>query len=165
MQFSDGAWFDFDQGLTFNLGPDKFTKLNFRAKQFVVPTRIEFYAGNAQIADSRLNIVRDPNHYQVFDFQVRETVVRAGPITIAGGATVAFAGTGAAGSGYGYRKEIIVTNLDPASDLDLLDSANNPIGTVFFRQANIFETSATVKLKNNGAGAMAIRVMEIFYPE
>ena len=40
MQYNDGGWFDWDQGLQFNIAPDRFTKLAFRAKTFTEDTQV-----------------------------------------------------------------------------------------------------------------------------
>src|SRR5437773_1125688 len=77
MQFDEQAWFPWDQGLSFNFGPEKqFTRLNFRSLNRDADTLIDFYVGNAAIADSRLNIVRDPLHYQFLCFMVCKTVIK-----------------------------------------------------------------------------------------
>src|SRR5438874_41021 len=70
MQFDDQGWFAFDQGLGFNLGPDRqFKVLNFRALNFDTDTDIEFYVANAAVGDSRLTITQDRNRFQIISTQ------------------------------------------------------------------------------------------------
>jgi len=172
MQFNDGGWFHFDQGLQFNVAPDRFTSLTFRALNTDEDTDIEFYTGGAAFADARLNIIRDPNHYQILNSQAQTLLKPFAAATIAAGATATFYGTGGsgvtqAGALYAYRKAIVVTNDDPDNDLEVYASAvaaGNRIGTVFARQAWMLETSGDVIVKNETAAAIACRVCEIFYP-
>ena len=158
MNFNDGAYFPVPgRGVRWSLlGEDRFTRLAFRA---TVGTPIEFYAGNFFWEENTVIIIPPTS-------KVAQTVIKAGPITIAAGASITLHGTAATGAGAGldYRKHLNVTNLDTDLDLDVLKGAD-PIATVFARQANVFETSDDLILKNNGATAMDIRVMEIFYPE
>lgn len=156
MNFNDGEFFPVKgRGVEWALvGEDFYSRLQFQAD---VDTTIEFYGGNFFWHENIVTPV-----IKVAPTIIKPTTV----IQIASMATIALPGTGAAGSGYGYRKSLIVTNLDPALDLDLLDEPGNKIATVFFRQANVFETSANLSLYNgNGGAPMPIRIMEIFYPE
>jgi len=172
MQFNDSGWFQFDQGLQFNIAPDKFTKLAFRALNTTEDTQLEFYTGGAQLADARLNIIRDPNHYQILNSQSETRLKPFAAATIAAGATATFYGTGGSGGTqagvlYAYRKAIIVTNNDPDNDLEVyVDAvaAGNRIGTVFARQAWLLETSDDVVVKNETVADIACRVCEVFYP-
>jgi hypothetical protein len=173
MQFNDGGWFQFDQGLQFNVAPDRFTKLAFRALNITEATQVEFYTGGAQLADARLNIIRDPNRYQLLQSLPPTRVKAFAAASIAAGADVKFYGTGGtsstqAGVLYNYRKAIVVTNNDPLNDLEIFDCAGavvgNRMGTVFPRQAWYLETSTDICVKNETGAAIACRVAEVFYP-
>ena len=47
--------------------------------------------------------------------------------------------------------------------MELLDANDAPLDTIFNLHSKIYETSADLKLHNTNAGALSIRVMEIFY--
>ena len=171
MQFNDGGWFRFDQGLRFNLTPDQFTKLAFRALNTDEDTAIEFYTGGAQFSDARLSIIRDPNKV-IVNSQSKTLLKPFAAATIGAGANVKFYGTGGGGAGqagaaYLYRKAIIVTNNDTDNDLEVykteVDAAKR-IGTVFARQAWLLESSDDVCVANETGAAIACRVSEVFYP-
>jgi hypothetical protein len=190
MSFNDGQFFQFDQGLTFDIAPDLFTRLAFRCLQdqgvptAPAPTALEFYCGNAQIVDSRLNIVRDPDHYQIFAFELARTLLTIAKTihkpfaaaSIGAGLFAVFYGTGGVGPGlagapYDYRRAIVITNNDPLNDLEVytlgeVDDAPAPgdrIATVFPRMAWHLETSADLVVKNETAVPIACRVCEVFY--
>lgn len=156
MNFNDGEFFPVKgRGVEWALvGDDRYARLQFQADQ---ETTIEFYGGDFFWHENVVTPV----------IKVAPTVIKAMDVVqIAAGASISLPGTAAAGSGFGYRKSLIVTNLDPALDLDLLNDAGVKIATIFFRQANVFETSADLVLKNNNGGSpMPIRIMEIVYPE
>jgi hypothetical protein len=171
MQFNDGGWFDFDQGLKFNVSPDLFTKMAFRAKNTDEHTELEYYTGGAEFSDARLSIIRDPNKV-IVNSESKTLLKPFAAATIAAGVNVKFYGTGGAGAGqagaaYLYRKAIIVTNNDPDSDLEVykteVDAAKR-IGTVFARQAWLLESSDDVCIKNETGAAIDCRVCEVFYP-
>jgi len=174
MQFNDGSWFDWDQGLQFNIAPDVFTKMAFRAKNFDEDTQIEFYTGVAQLADARLNIIRDPNHYQILQSQPKTLVKPSGLIQISANTGLKFFGTGGpgihqAGVAYAYRKAIVVTNRDPLNELTVTDldtsfNLNQPLATVFPRQAWMLETSADLGVLNDNSVNIPGNVCEVFYP-
>jgi hypothetical protein len=185
MAFNDGQYFQFDQGLNFDISPDLFTRLSFRALNSggspPEATALEFYCGNAQIVDSRLNIVRDPDHYQIFAFELARTLLTIArtinkpfaAATIAAGAFATFYGIGGVGAGlagapYDYRRAIVITNNDPDADLEIYTRAAGPVpgdrlATVFPRQAWTLETSDDLVVKNESAGAIACRICEVFY--
>lgn len=158
MNFNDGEFFDIKgSGIEWALvGEDRYARLQFIA---AADTTVEFYGGNFFWHENVVTPVIKVAQSKVKPPATNPTVINAAAtLTLPGGVA-------APGSGYGYRKALIVTNIDPALDLDVLDSADNIVGTVFFRQANVFETSDTLKLKNNNGSAMTVRVMEIFYAE
>ncbi len=84
MSFDGQSWFRWNVGLALPW-PTGFKSVWFRSIDGVAVSLI-FYAGNLPPADSRLTIVRDPNHYQLFNFQVAPTLTKAfNTASIAGG--------------------------------------------------------------------------------
>lgn len=162
MNFNDGAFFPVPgRGVRWALvGEDRFSRLAFRAS---VGTTLEFYAGNFFWEENTVIIIPPTS-------KVAQTIIKPGAVTIAAGASITLRGTAATGAGAGldYRKYVNITNLDPDLDLSVFKyhaSAPPPAATVFARQANVFETSDDLILKNENATDMAIRIMEVFYPE
>jgi len=167
MNFNDGEFFPIlGRGVEWALiGDDRYSRLQFRA---AVATALEFYGGNFAYHE---NVVIPVT-------KVAQTVIRAGPIRIVALGDedallkhiIPFRGVGLTGSGLGYRKTIIVTNLHASADLDVYTYnftgavLGDPVATVFPRQAWVCETSANLALVNLNAGELPIRVMEIFYP-
>lgn len=156
MSFNNGKYFDCRKGVEWNLNPDeRYNTLKFRsaaAQTLDILTGNFFYHENvvtpvSSVAQTRIKRDYDP--------------VLA--IPIADAATYECPGTGASGSGLSYRKHFILTNLETDLDLDVLDDDDNLRGTVFARQANVFETSDDLKIKNNSGGPINFRLMEIFY--
>jgi hypothetical protein len=169
MNFNDGEFFPIiGRGVEWALvGDDRYSRLQFRA---AVPTTIEFYAGNFAYHE---NVVIPVS-------KVAQTLIKPGPQTVVLGITVpspipagdSITLVGVGPSPYGYRKQLIVTNIHPLLDLDLFipnpsgdeDDDDLAVGQIFPRQANVFETSADVIVKNLQIVPMQPRIMEIFYP-
>jgi len=61
------------------------------------------------------------------------------------------------------RKEIIISNLDTTSSLDILDKNDNAFAVVPFGQIVALQTSDSIKVRNNTGSAITYRVGEIFY--
>jgi len=61
------------------------------------------------------------------------------------------------------RKEIIIANLDTTSRLDILDKDDNMFTAIPFNQLLSLQTSDLVKIQNNTASNVALRVGETFY--
>lgn len=88
------------------------------------------------------------------------TILRPNAATnLAAGATLTLAGTYLGKN----RKQIVVTNLSAAGDLQILDSAGTVGAIAFPRSAWTIETSDTVKVKNNTGLLIDLQVLEIFY--
>jgi hypothetical protein len=166
MKFGDGEWFRFDQGLQLNLSPDVFKRWSFRAVDSPpADLRLEFYICSRFLSDARLNIVRDPLHYQLVSFTVGKTIMVPGVTSLAGGAETVLSGTGPAGTS--YRKHLIVTNNDPTAVLEVYKSptgAGNRILTVFAEQSIVIETDGSVTVKNETGTSINCRILELFYP-
>jgi len=162
MNFNDGEFFPIvGRGVEWALvGDDRYSRLQFRA--LAESTSIEFYAGNFAFHENVITVASIASVTQ----KVAKTRVRWGPFAIEAGHSIPLLGNGAVGSGYGYRKSLIVTNLDPDLDLHLYNLLPaNPVAMIFPRQANVWETSADIFLYNPNPTTMAIRIMEIFYLE
>jgi hypothetical protein len=149
MSYNNGRYFDVRNGVEWSLDQDqRFNLLKFKSE---AAQTIDLLIGNFFYHENVVTPV----------FSLAETLAKGSAQTIAAGQTIVLTGIG--GAGLGNRKALIVTNRDAALDLDVLDSANVQMHTIFYRQAHVFETSSLVKLKNNNPLAMDIRVMEIFY--
>jgi hypothetical protein len=150
MSFNNGKYFDSRGGVQWSLqANERYSVLKFLS---VEAQTLDVLTGNFSYHE---NIV-------VPVFRVAKTLVKPGPTIIEPDETIPLPGVI---DGVGYRKHLIVTNLDPALDLDILDSEDEYLTTVFFRQSNVFETSDLMKLWNNNGSAMIIRVMETLYPQ
>ena len=152
MSFNDGEFFDCRQGVEWRMPEgDFFNRLIFTAD---ADTDIEFYAGSFFYHE---NVV-------VPVIQVAKTKAVPGPNSIAGGANVDLETTPA---GLSYRKAVVITNKDPAVDLDVKvkDGAGvyQIAGTVFHLQAWYLETSDNVRITNPGGAAVSVGIVELFY--
>lgn len=130
---------------------ERFTKLTFKSD---VTQEIEFYYGNFLAFGNQVVPV----------IKVAKTYARPGVTSIAATTNVDLTTVPA---GRSYRKSIVVTNLDPAVDLEIhmKDSAGvfQPAATVFFRQAWYLETSDDIRVRNASAGTVNCRIVELFY--
>ena len=159
MNFNDGEFFDVKGagGEWALVGEDRYSRLQFTAE---TDTDIEFYGGNFFYHE---NVV-------IPIVKVAPTFTRVwldddGNPTLAAGASVTLDDVPA---GFTYRKAIVVTNDDPALDLDIYarntgDATWRPAGVVFAKQCWILETSDELRIKNNGASDMNVRILELFY--
>src|SRR6266540_2429666 len=104
MSFNNGKYFASRHGAEWTLQQDeRYNLLSFLSASYQT---IEVLTGNFFYHE---NVV-------VPIIKVAQTAIRPPPATsIAAGATITL--DGAASTGYGYRKSLIVTNLDPAFDL------------------------------------------------
>jgi len=152
MSFNDGEFFDCRQGVEWRMPDgDFFNRLSFAA---AANTDIEFYAGSFFYHE---NVV-------IPVIQVAKTRAIPGPITIAAGGNVDLVATPA---GMAYRKSVIITNKDPAVDLDVKvqDAAGvyQPGSTVFHLQEWQIETSDAVRISNPGGAPVSVGIIELFY--
>lgn len=144
-------------GLKFTLPPgNAFSKLRFR-NPTTTDMVVEFYAGTVEGEDMRLNIVRG----RATPFMHAETVISGHSSTIAAGAEVDLAGT--APSPKYIRKATIISNMDPAVDLDLLNDADEMFDVCLFRQSKLIESSDNITVKNNTAAPVVCRIAQIWY--
>lgn len=130
---------------------ERFGKLTFRSD---VAQTVEFYHGNFLAFGNQVVPV----------IKVAQTFARPGVSQIAATTNVDLETVPA---GRSYRKSIVVTNLDPAVDLDIYmkDSAGTYqlAATVFFRQAWYLETSDHIRIRNPSGAPVNCRIVELFY--
>lgn len=130
---------------------ERFTKLTFRSE---TTQEIEFYYGNFLAFGNQVVPV----------FKVAKTFARPGPTQIPATSNVDLDTVPA---GRSYRKSIVITNMDPAVDLDVYmkDSAGayQLAATVFFRQAWYLETSDDIRIRNASGAPVNCRIVELFY--
>ena len=143
-----------------------FTEIFFRNPSLTDSVTIKFDVGSGELIDNRLNIV--PDRAGQPDFGTAPTLIRgAGVDSLAGSAHLHFAGTGATGSGYGLRKSLLVTNLDPSLNLEIWTDETTPVrvATAFFQQVLQLDTTADLTVRNENATPIACRISEIFLRE
>lgn len=155
MNFNDGEFFEVRKGVEWALiGEDRFARLQFKA---AAATDIEFYAGNFFW------------HENVVVPIIKVAKTRAVPhttSTIGAATSVVFNVTPA---GLLYRKSIVITNNDPAVDLEVearditVPATWRRAGVVFAKQAWYLETSDEIRVTNLSGAAINYGVVEIFY--
>lgn len=158
-------------GLSVRLqGDDFFDKLRFVNQSATLAVVVEVMVGIGDVIDSRLNIVRDrPTRLSL---EVAKTVTKSSAtVSIAGGAFVALAGTDTVGSGRTYRKCLLLTNNDPAVNLEIVGLAadmtteTGVVASAIYGTVTVIETSDNLKIKNNSGAAIACRICELFFIE
>jgi len=154
MEYDDNGFFPVrGTGVQWSLAgvDERFRRLVFKSD---VAQTIEFYTGQFSIFE---NVV-------VPVIQVAKTFARPGVTSIAATTNVDLETVPA---GRKYRKSIVVTNNDPAVDIEIYmkDAAGayQLAATVFFRQAWYLETSDAIRVRNASAGAVNCRILELFY--
>jgi hypothetical protein len=150
LSFDGGGPVVIDQGWSVSLAGEGFRFLVFHNTSGAAIT-ITYYAGNAAMAYA--------SQQTIFTVKDPATYVKAGDESIANSQTLTYAGS----DGAHIRKQIVVTNLDSNSDLDILDAAGDLCATVFPRSAWTIETSGQVSVENNSGAGISLRVAEIFY--
>lgn len=160
MRVQDGKWFKIHQGEGFDLGESaRFTKLAFRRVPGTTDAvQVKIRTSDCDMFDARLSIVRG----RWIPFMQAESVWTAHSATIAAGGTLDLTGVHPVNSAY-ERKATIVTNMDPAVDLEILNAANEVLDTVFFRSTKLYEVTEGIKVKNNTAGAVVVRAAQAWY--
>lgn len=158
LRWDDVSFFPFNVGLQFHLKPDElFSSIEIENPQ-TADIVVEFYAGSAQVSDSRLNIVRG----RAAPFMHAATVVQ--PISASVPATDEIEVSGAHPTFPNYiQKAIIVTNTDPASDLEIWDLNDDIIDLVMFRESKLYEMSNGIKIHNPTGAPVLMRGMRVWY--
>lgn len=142
---------DFDAGWQLAIAPSNWKSLFLHNYSATDNCTITYYLGSSTVAYASQTLT--------FFSKLAPTTPLGNVITIAAGQTLTFNGV----NGTQVRKQIIFANCDPGAGLDVLDGNGTQMGYVFASTSWTVECSGTIKLKNNNAGAVAIRVGEIFY--
>lgn len=160
MKRDGGAWFKISQGEGFDLGEeDRFQKLSFRrCAGTTIPVPVKIRTADCYMFDSRLSIVRG----RVTPFMQAESVWTAHDATIAAGAALDLTAEHPVFPDY-VRKGTIITNMDPAVDLEIVNAANEILDTVFFRSTKLYEVAEGIKIKNNTAAPVVCRAAQAWY--
>lgn len=156
--FNDKPFFKAALGLKYVLPPgDAFSKLRFRndtAEEMV----IEIYAGTVETEDMRLNIVRG----RATPMMEAESVITGHSQTILAAAEVDLSATTPPGPRF-IRKATIVTNMDPAVDLDLANVDDDVFAAVFPKQSHLVQSSDPVKVQNPSGAPIVARIAQLWY--
>jgi len=156
MQVEDGEQFDFEAGLSFSWPPGTFTKLTF-FNETVNPITIDFYVGNVAVHDARLNTTID--RLIIVSQKDFPTYLVGNSLALNAGDSQTFNGID---NGH-QRRQIVVTNLNPAVNLTILDQFGNGVGTVFPLQAWQMPTNAPITVINQTGQPITCLVGETFY--
>jgi hypothetical protein len=170
LSIDDGEAFDCNLGFKFRLSAgDWFTRLTFTSTDDDEQSLIEFYTGAGDIDDQRLNLVRDrPGQMMLQEFP--SLWKPSGLDHIDALDEEFFPGTGTVGSGYGRRKELVITNLDPSLDLEIYKATvagvkDGRVATALYRQILGFHTDDHMIVRNENGSDVNVRIAELFYPE
>ena len=159
MSWDSEPYFDFNMGLDYSLSPgDSFSKLTLKNTRQSSDIVAQIYVGSGKLTDGRLNIVRG----RAAPIMHAEVVTTAHGDTLAGGAALDLTAGHPTFPKY-VRKATIVTNMDPAVDLEILDSADAILDSVLFRTTKLYEMSTGIKIKNNSGAPVVFRAMQIWY--
>lgn len=160
MKIPGGNFFKISQGEGFDLGDeDRFTKLHFRrVPGSTVSQDVKIRTSDCYMFDARLSIVRG----RFAAIMQAPTVWTAHSATIAAGAALDLTAAHPTFPDY-LRKATIVTNMDPAVDLEILNSADATLDTVLFRTTKLYEVSEGIKVKNNTGAPVVCRASQAWY--
>jgi hypothetical protein len=166
--FEDGPFFPVTLGLKFKCpAGNSFSYLRFK-NETGVPMTVEGYAGNVEVEDMRLNIVRGrPSQLWLQQAPTKILGQTLAGDQIAGTTAVPLLQsrfTAANPEGYSYRKSVLVTNLDPTSSLVIRQAgAGATICAVPAAQVIELETSDDLEVYNPNGSPVSARIGEIFY--
>lgn len=149
VSFNGGEYFDMLQGARFTLQPnERFTLIKLLSD---VAQEVTILTGNIDYDPPRT-------------ITVAPTRAIPNASTIAAGASIDLT---TAPSGTSYRKAVIISNNDPGSDLDIYtqdaSGAWQLAEIVLHTESKYLETSDAIRIKNNTAGTINLRVVEFFY--
>ncbi len=148
VQFDIHTKIPFDQGFK-RMVPD----VPFDTIRFFNPTgnpiTIEFYVGNGDVDFVGVSAYKE----------VSSRAKGSGIETLEADETFDIVGVDVASQ----RKQIVITNLDPASPLMVLDADGNIFGAVFAQAPWTVPTDAFFKLKNTTVNPINFVVGEIYY--
>ncbi len=123
------------------------------ANNNAVPVTLTIFIGFGDYIDNRLNVVRyRPASLQPIIDDLTDSIAATSAASIAANSTVMFAGTPPAG--YAQRRWIIISNLDPNSELFLQDSNGHNISAIEPKSSQILFTSGSITVANTTASAI-----------
>ncbi len=152
MSFNNGKYFASRRGAEWSLQEnERYNLLSFISES---SQTLEILTGNFFYHE---NVV-------VPVIKVAKTRAIPGPNAIAANSNVDLL---APPAGLSYRKSVIVTNNDPAVDLDVYTKDAGGVfqlaGSVLHLQAWYLETSDDVRIRNPSGAAVNVRILETFY--
>ena len=151
MQFDAGTVFPFDTGFKIK-NPDNGGGM-FQGVTFYNPTAnailVSFYVGGADVDFVGVSAIKE----------VSSRAVGGGLQTLEPAATIDVPGI----SSGSQRKQIIITNLDAAVPLVILDATGAVFGAVFAQTPWSVPTDAFFTIKNNGVAPINFIVGELYY--
>ncbi|MFN7138503.1 MAG: hypothetical protein ACK4UN_04100 [Limisphaerales bacterium] len=154
-----GDFFPWQMGLKMRL-PAVLTQIQLK-QEGSEERRIEFYVGNVDIEDSRLNIITAKA--LLVSNQAAPTGIVAGPEVLLAEQTLTRPGALNSG-GLTRRKSIIITNLSDTLSLQVLNNANQVVATILPEMAwGPVETDATIKIRQPQLQECPLNICEIFY--
>lgn len=128
-----------------------FTRLEFKNPNAFTVT-VEVWAGYGDFRDNRFEIV---DAYSEITGEATNTIAGAATVTLNGNPT----------GNQIQRKALLVTNLDPSSNLEILDTDDNICLYVLPSTSITFPCSGVVKVKNNTGSAISLAISQIWYVE
>jgi len=164
LRLDEGEFFPWNLGLKLKLLPtDFFASFTVRNTDADEPLVAEFLILRGDVDDQRLNVVRERG----MPYKTVQTKILTHPETQLNYQQEVYCkGLADPGSGLTYRKEILITNLDPLNDIEvLLADTRASIGFVLARTAWCLETSEDLIITNPNASPIACRISEIFYAD
>lgn len=159
IRFDSGEWIPCFAGFKRVNIQQPFQRVEARQSVFSGTMEVQFVVGDGDIQDTRLSVVRDKG----LPVQKWPTVMTGHSQTIAAGAEVDLDGTEPSPATSHERASTIVTNMDPAVDLEVLNQDDEVLDTVFFRSSKLYESSASLKVKNNTGAPVVARISQLWY--
>jgi len=151
MQFDAGTVFPFDTG--FKIRNPENIRGAFQTITFYNPTAnailINFYVGSAEVDFVGGGAIKE----------VSSRALGSGLLTLEAGDIWDIPGI----SGGSQRKQVVITNLDAAAPLVILDGDGAVFGAVFAQSPWTVPTDANLKLKNNTVDPINFVVGELYY--
>lgn len=149
VQFDEQTEFiPLESGMSLRMpGGEMFRKLTLRNDTAAALT-VNFYVGSIAVVDARLGRINTGLYLTGHPF------VSLDPAEV-----TVFTGI----NGTDLRKQIVVTNLDAASDLKILDSSDNVAATIPPGTAWTLECGGTIKVQNATAAPIPFNVGETWF--
>lgn len=161
LALNDNSFFPLNTGLKIQLpGGDDFSKVTLR-NPTAASMVIEFYVGTIIVDDLRLNIIRGRSA----PVMKAETVMTGHGGALGALATYDLSNTVTFPSPNAkyIRASTIVSNLDPAVDIEIRNQAGDVLMPVFFRQSILIESSDALKIFNPTGAPVVTRIAQSWY--